>query len=54
MKLAIIGAGPAGIFATKFLNGWNGNIHLFEANDHIGKKLALTGGGRMNGKSPDR
>ena len=48
MKLAIIGAGPAGIFATKFLNGWNGNIHLFEANDHIGKKLALTGGGRMN------
>ncbi len=48
MKLAIIGAGPAGIFATKFLKEWNGEIHLFEANPHIGKKLALTGGGRMN------
>ncbi len=48
MKLAIIGAGPAGIFAAKFLKEWNGEIHLFEANSHIGKKLALTGGGRMN------
>lgn len=48
MKLAIIGAGPAGIFATKFLKDWDGEIHLFEANPHIGKKLALTGGGRMN------
>jgi predicted flavoprotein YhiN len=48
MKLAIIGAGPAGIFATKFLKDWEGEIHLFEANEHIGKKLALTGGGRMN------
>lgn len=48
MKLAIIGAGPAGIFAVKFLKDWNGEIHLFEANAHIGKKLALTGGGRMN------
>jgi len=48
MKLAIIGAGPAGIFATKFLKEWKGEIHLFEANPHIGKKLALTGGGRMN------
>lgn len=48
MKLAIIGAGPAGIFATKFLKDWNGEIHLFEANPHIGKKLSLTGGGRMN------
>lgn len=48
MKLAIIGAGPAGIFAAKFLENWNGEIHLFEANDHIGKKLSLTGGGRMN------
>ena len=48
MKLAIIGAGPAGIFATKFLKNWNGEIHLFEANQHIGKKLSLTGGGRMN------
>ena len=48
MKLAIIGAGPAGIFAAKFLKEWSGEIHLFEANSHIGKKLALTGGGRMN------
>lgn len=48
MKLAIIGAGPAGIFAGKFLKDWDGEIHLFEANKEIGKKLALTGGGRMN------
>jgi predicted Rossmann fold flavoprotein len=48
MKLGIIGAGAAGIFATKFLHNFKGEIHLFEANDHIGKKLSITGGGRMN------
>lgn len=48
MKIAIIGAGPAGIFASIFLKKFNGEVHLFEQNKSIGEKLKLTGGGRMN------
>lgn len=47
-KIAIIGAGPAGIAATRFLKDADIHITLFEANKAIGEKLKLTGGGRMN------
>ena len=48
MKTAIIGAGPAGIFTAIFLRDFKGEIHIFEQNEILGKKLRLTGGGRMN------
>ena len=55
-KIAIIGAGPAGIFTALFLAkkykteliNNNIEIHIFEKNKKLGKKLKLTGGGRMN------
>ncbi len=47
-NIAIIGAGPAGIFATILLKNLKGRIHIFEQNSNIGEKLKLTGGGRMN------
>jgi len=48
MKISIIGAGPAGIYTSLLLKNFSGEIHLFEQNDQIGKKLERTGGGRMN------
>lgn len=47
-KVAIIGAGPAGIFTALFLKNFSGEVHLFEQNADIGEKLKRTGGGRMN------
>jgi len=55
-KIAIVGAGPAGIFTALFLAkkykqelfDEKIEIHIFEKNKKIGKKLKLTGGGRMN------
>lgn len=47
-KVAIIGAGPAGIFLSLLLKDFAGEITLFEQNARIGEKLRLTGGGRMN------
>ncbi len=55
-KIGIIGAGPAGIFTALFLakkyktelKGREIEIHIFEKNKKLGKKLKLTGGGRMN------
>lgn len=47
-KIAIIGAGPAGIFTALFLKKYPLEIHLFEQNTDIGEKLKRTGGGRMN------
>lgn len=48
IKIAIIGAGPAGIYTALFLKNIPAEIDLYEKNDAIGKKLSLTGGGRMN------
>ena len=48
MKIAIIGAGSAGIFLSLFLRDFGGEIFLFEQNQAIGEKLKLTGGGKMN------
>ena len=47
-KIAIIGAGPAGIYAAAFLKNFDGEVHLFEQNINLGEKLRFTGGGRMN------
>lgn len=47
-RIAIIGAGPAGIFATLLLADFDGEVILFDQNKRIGEKLRITGGGRMN------
>lgn len=47
-KIAIIGAGPAGISTAVFLENFDGEVYLFEQNGEVGEKLKLTGGGRMN------
>jgi len=53
-KIAIIWAGPAWIFLSLLLKNWNNNwennleIHIFEENHQIWKKLKLTWNGKMN------
>ena len=47
-KIGVIGAGPAGMMAGIYaaLNG--ADVTVFEKNDKVGKKLAITGKGRCN------
>lgn len=47
-KVLVIGGGAAGMFAAVFA-AYNGNeVHLFEKNEKLGKKLFITGKGRCN------
>ena len=47
-KIGIIGGGAAGMMAAIFA-GQNGHeVHLFEKNEKLGKKLFITGKGRCN------
>lgn len=47
-KVAIIGGGPAGMIAG-IMAARNGHeVHLFEKNEKLGKKLFITGKGRCN------
>lgn len=49
MKIGILGAGPAGIFAAlKIRNITMNDVYLLDANPGIGRKLATTGSGRCN------
>lgn len=47
-KLAIIGGGAAGMMASVFAarQGWE--VHVYEKNEKLGKKLYITGKGRCN------
>ncbi len=47
-KIAIIGAGPAGIYTSLLLADFKGEVYLFDQNKDVGEKLKTTGGGRMN------
>lgn len=47
MKIAVIGGGPAGVTAA-IQAAKNREVHLFDGNEKIGKKLFLTGKGRCN------
>ena len=47
MRIAIIGAGPAGLAAAKIISKKN-QVVVFEKNSDAGKKLLLTGSGRCN------
>ena len=44
----IIGGGPAGLMAAGTAAALGARVLLLEKNDHLGKKLLITGGGRCN------
>lgn len=47
-KVIVVGGGAAGMFAAIFA-AYNGNeVHIFEKNEKLGKKLYITGKGRCN------
>ena len=47
-KVLVIGGGAAGMFAAIFA-AYNGNeVHLYEKNEKLGKKIYITGKGRCN------
>ena len=43
MKLIIIGGGAAGMFAAVHASDKGHEVHLFEKNEKLGKKLYITG-----------
>ena len=47
-KVAVIGAGPAGIIAAGYSSKKGNETYLFDKNEKIGKKLFITGKGRCN------
>lgn len=47
-KIAIIGGGAAGMYASVFLAEKGHEVHVFEKNEKLGKKLFITGKGRCN------
>ena len=47
-NILIIGGGAAGMAAAVFLGEKNHQVHLFEKNEKLGKKLFITGKGRCN------
>lgn len=46
--VAVIGGGPAGMMAAITAAGQGSRVLLFEKNDRLGRKLAITGKGRCN------
>lgn len=47
-KILIIGGGAAGMAAAAFLGEHGHQVHMFEKNEKLGKKLFITGKGRCN------
>lgn len=47
-KIAVIGAGPAGLIAAAYAAKNGCSVHLIDKNEKTGKKLFLTGKGRCN------
>lgn len=47
-KIAVIGGGAAGMFASIFAAQNENEVHIFEKNEKLGKKLFITGKGRCN------
>jgi predicted Rossmann fold flavoprotein len=47
-KVAVIGGGAAGMFASIFAARNGNEVHVFEKNERLGKKLYITGKGRCN------
>ncbi len=47
-KIAIIGAGPAGMMSAIYASDNGASVTIFEKNQCVGRKLAITGKGRCN------
>jgi len=47
-KVAVVGGGAAGMFASVFAARNGNEVHVFEKNEKLGKKLFITGKGRCN------
>ena len=47
-RIAVIGAGPAGLIASAFASTDETTVEVFDRNEKAGKKLFLTGKGRCN------
>ena len=47
-RIAVIGAGPAGLLAAAYAKNENTSVEIFDGNEKVGKKLFLTGKGRCN------
>lgn len=47
-RIAVIGAGPAGMIAAAFAAAEGAEVEIFDRNEKAGKKLYLTGKGRCN------
>lgn len=47
-KIIIIGGGAAGMMAAISASGKNTEVHIYEKNEKLGKKLYITGKGRCN------
>ena len=47
-KIGIIGAGAAGMMAAIYACRNGADVTIFEKNDRVGRKLAITGKGRCN------
>ena len=47
-KTAVIGGGAAGMMAAVFAARGGNEVHLYEKNEKLGKKLFITGKGRCN------
>ena len=47
-RVGVIGAGPAGMMAGIYASLNGAEVTVFEKNDRVGKKLAITGKGRCN------
>ena len=47
-KVAVVGGGAAGMFASIFAAGNGNEVHVFAKNEKLGKKLFITGKGRCN------
>lgn len=47
-KIVVIGGGAAGMIAAGIAAENNNEVHLFEKNKILGKKLYITGKGRCN------
>ena len=47
-RIAVIGAGPAGMVAAAYAKTENTLVEVFDRNEKAGKKLFLTGKGRCN------
>lgn len=47
-KVLVVGGGAAGMFAAIFAARNGNEVHLFEKNEKLGKKLFITGKGRCN------